>query len=115
MIIDCHGHYTTAHDDLKAWRQEQIDAKGERSKMRAPDGPAITDDQIREGLEAHQLRLQRERGTDLTIFSPRAGGMGHHIGSERSEEHTSELQSLMSISYAVFCLKKQNRVSTQHR
>src|SRR3546814_5368899 len=28
-------------------------------------------------------------------------------GSERSEEHTSELQSLMSISYAVFCLKKK--------
>src|SRR3546814_8044842 len=29
------------------------------------------------------------------------------IGSERSEEHTSELQSLMRISYAVFCLKKK--------
>src|SRR3546814_6752477 len=30
--------------------------------------------------------------------------------AERSEEHTSELQSLMRISYAVFCLKKKNRV-----
>src|SRR3546814_5115113 len=30
-------------------------------------------------------------------------------GKERSEEHTSELQSLMRISYAVFCLKKKNR------
>src|SRR3546814_5557835 len=30
------------------------------------------------------------------------------LGSERSEEHTSELQSLMRISYAVFCLKKKN-------
>src|SRR3546814_4179608 len=29
----------------------------------------------------------------------------------RSEEHTSELQSLMRISYAVFCLKKQNKIS----
>src|SRR3546814_10000044 len=29
-------------------------------------------------------------------------------GSSRSEEHTSELQSLMRISYAVFCLKKKN-------
>src|SRR3546814_8171678 len=29
-------------------------------------------------------------------------------GAERSEEHTSELQSLMRISYAVFCLKKKN-------
>src|SRR3546814_7541690 len=41
---------------------------------------------------------------------------GHHIGfgtglfsRQRSEEHTSELQSLMRISYAVFCLKKKNR------
>src|SRR3546814_10190371 len=34
------------------------------------------------------------------------------IASSRSEEHTSELQSLMRISYAVFCLKKKN---TQHK
>src|SRR3546814_9225000 len=33
-------------------------------------------------------------------------------GSSRSEEHTSELQSLMRISYAVFCLKKKN--TTHH-
>src|SRR3546814_10418036 len=32
-----------------------------------------------------------------------------HRPDDRSEEHTSELQSLMSISYAVFCLKKQKR------
>src|SRR3546814_2565963 len=32
----------------------------------------------------------------------------------RSEEHTSELQSLMRISYAVFCLKKKKHVKTQH-
>src|SRR3546814_6806660 len=31
----------------------------------------------------------------------------HNVGIARSEEHTSELQSLMSISYAVFCLKKK--------
>src|SRR3546814_2913394 len=34
-----------------------------------------------------------------------------HLNS-RSEEHTSELQSLMRISYAVFCLKKNNNTST---
>src|SRR3546814_8735357 len=37
----------------------------------------------------------------------RLGGGGH--GSRRSEEHTSELQSLMRISYAVFCLKKKKK------
>src|SRR3546814_1040420 len=31
-----------------------------------------------------------------------------HVATDRSEEHTSELQSLMRISYAVFCLKKKN-------
>src|SRR3546814_3260323 len=33
---------------------------------------------------------------------------------QRSEEHTSELQSLMRISYAVFCLKKKNTKTTKH-
>src|SRR3546814_10052962 len=41
---------------------------------------------------------------------------GRHIGRvrhrSRSEEHTSELQSLMRISYAVFCLKKKNQITT---
>src|SRR3546814_7888892 len=36
-----------------------------------------------------------------------------HRGRARSEEHTSELQSLMRISYAVFCLKKKNQYRTQ--
>src|SRR3546814_10002578 len=36
------------------------------------------------------------------------------ISKERSEEHTSELQSLMRNSYAVFCLKKTKMTKTQH-
>src|SRR3546814_8244255 len=38
---------------------------------------------------------------------------GRRRGGRRSEEHTSELQSLMRISYAVFCLKKKNKTTTQ--
>src|SRR3546814_14716505 len=38
----------------------------------------------------------------------RLGVLRRHLGQARSEEHTSELQSLMRISYAVFCLKKKN-------
>src|SRR3546814_7629330 len=46
-------------------------------------------------------------------FSFRDWGFG--IGdSERSEEHTSELQSLMRISYAVFCLKKKKKNYTNY-
>src|SRR3546814_2844518 len=42
-----------------------------------------------------------------------AGGVGrNHVAVARSEEHTSELQSLMRISYAVFCLKKKKK---QHK
>src|SRR3546814_1720928 len=36
------------------------------------------------------------------------------LGAERSEEHTSELQSLMRISYAVFCLKKKKQIEIRH-
>src|SRR3546814_3150905 len=40
---------------------------------------------------------------------PREVGLVVGMGPDRSEEHTSELQSLMRISYAVFCLKKKNK------
>src|SRR3546814_2858777 len=42
-------------------------------------------------------------------------GFEHFASLTRSEEHTSELQSLMRISYAVFCLKKKNILLTQYR
>src|SRR3546814_2674594 len=41
-------------------------------------------------------------------FDDAVGQAGSAAASVRSEEHTSELQSLMRISYAVFCLKKKN-------
>src|SRR3546814_5690141 len=41
--------------------------------------------------------------------APDVGGRTRHLSSSRSEEHTSELQSLMRISYAVFCLKKKTK------
>jgi 4-oxalmesaconate hydratase len=80
MIIDCHGHYTTAPKDLEAYRQRQISALKDSSPF-SFETLEITDDQIRESLEKAQLKFQRERGTDLTIFSPRAMGMGHHLGN----------------------------------
>src|SRR3546814_9394423 len=44
---------------------------------------------------------------------PRPHGPADPCAGRRSEEHTSELQSLMRISYAVFCLKKKNNVTSQ--
>jgi 4-oxalmesaconate hydratase len=77
MIIDVHGHYTTAPPELRAWRQRQVAAIGSPFNEKL----SITDDQLRQTLEAGQLKLQRERGTDLTLFSPTAGGMEHHVGT----------------------------------
>src|SRR3546814_4306051 len=42
------------------------------------------------------------------LYHSISGGPGDYHAVDRSEEHTSELQSLMRISYAVFCLKKKN-------
>ena len=50
----------------------------------------ISDDAIRESLEGAQLKLQRERGTDLTLFSPRASWMGHHLGTVHTSVHWTE-------------------------
>src|SRR5213592_958819 len=72
MIVDIHGHYTTAPAALVAWRKAQL--AGNTTELR------ISDDQIRESLEGAQLKLQRERGTDVTFFSPRASAMEHHVG-----------------------------------
>src|SRR3546814_3760860 len=59
---------------------------------------------VRHGVGHHE-QLRRHRR--VQEHQPRRGGAGH-----RSEEHTSELQSLMRISYAVFCLKNNNKTST---
>ncbi|XDZ51824.1 amidohydrolase family protein [Neisseriaceae bacterium CLB008] len=80
LIIDCHGHYTTAPEALARWREQQIAGITQPSlKPRASD-LVISDDDIRESIETNQLRLMNERGSDLTIFSPRASFMAHHIG-----------------------------------
>src|SRR3546814_2330692 len=46
---------------------------------------------------------------------PGAARPDDSAGNSRSEEHTSELQSLMRISYAVFCLKKKNKIKHDHK
>ena len=80
MIIDCHGHYTTAPKALEDWRNLQI------ANLNTPElGPKasdlkISDDELRESIEKNQLAKMLERGSDLTIFSPRASFMAHHIG-----------------------------------
>ena len=80
MIIDIHGHYTTAPKALEGWRNRQIAGISNPSEMPAASELHISDDELRESIESNQLRLMRERGLDLTVFSPRASFMAHHIG-----------------------------------
>ena len=81
LIIDCHGHYTTAPAPMQQFRDAQLAAFQDAS-LPTPELGAISDDQIRESIEKNQLRLIRERGADMTIFSPRASAMAHHLGDE---------------------------------
>src|SRR3546814_9246858 len=72
---------------------------------------------------AGQLRLQQQFALGLLLRqagprqADRLGADAEEAADIRSEEHTSELQSLMRISYAVFCLKtkkQQNKEDVQH-
>ena len=78
MIIDCHGHYTVLPKAHDGWREAQKAAF--KAGQPAPAYPPISDDEIRETIEANQLRLIRTRGADMTIFSPRASTMAPHVG-----------------------------------
>jgi 4-oxalmesaconate hydratase len=91
MIIDCHGHYTTAPIKLRDFRKAQV-AAFDKGGME-PDEPTFSDDEVRETLVDAQLKLQRERGTDVTIFSPIAGLMGHHLGDEAMSGRWSRLSN----------------------
>src|SRR3546814_7324103 len=84
---------------LRGLRQgfQMVAAFGDQGRAeRPPDGPDAVDEMLQAG-PGHRLSLRLRPGW-------------------RSEEHTSELQSLMRISYAVFCLKKKNKIklSTSH-
>src|SRR3546814_7879245 len=61
---------------------------------------------LRGRLSPHPLRIRRP------AFPPAVSGRWRNL--LRSEEHTSELQSLMRISYAVFCLKKKKKMANNH-
>src|SRR3546814_6794354 len=78
------------------------------------DGETV---RVAEAIEARkpfgQLKHFKHKGTKdapkLLIVAPMSGHYATLLRGTRSEEHTSELQSLMRISYAVFCLKKKKK------
>src|SRR3546814_4451497 len=80
---------------------------------------AVVDQPLGDVVDTHPRLLGQRSQVDDALMGNQAAapGVEHRVvvaqpsgdvvGSERSEEHTSELQSLMPISYAVFCLKNQ--------
>src|SRR3546814_9209158 len=92
-----------AADTREVARKELIERWDQERMARSVDSQIIlthTNDEVRElnQMARGKMRTAGALGADATIKAA------------RSEEHTSELQSLMRISYAVFCLKKK----TQH-
>src|SRR3546814_1144808 len=99
------------------FRSEQPDVGPEGGERGHADGdprprrqPARSDEPL-DGSGDHERKHQPE---DHHRGAPALLGEGFGAGP-RSEEHTSELQSLMRISYAVFCLKKTKNKTKQHK
>src|SRR3546814_7402119 len=93
--IALHPHHEEG-DDSRHGQTEEHDERRDR----IPDGPG------RDILEVHPLSPFRSR---------LAAAPASQAALRRSEEHTSELQSLMRISYAVFCLKKKKNKQKTHQ
>jgi 4-oxalmesaconate hydratase len=93
MVIDCHGHFTTAPRALGQWRERQIQAFEESGARLSDAELRISDEEIVTAITEGQLKLQRERGTDVTLFSPGAGKMAHHYGDEETSLAWSQVSN----------------------
>jgi 4-oxalmesaconate hydratase len=82
MIIDIHGHYTTEPPALHAFRDKQLAGLADSARKPSSTDLGISDETLVKSVQP-QLKFQTERGGDLTLFSPRAGGMAHHVGTEK--------------------------------
>jgi 4-oxalmesaconate hydratase len=92
LVIDCHGHYTTEPKEFLAFRQAEIAALKDPTQKPSVASLMISDDQLRESVQP-QIKFQRERGTDVALFSPRAAGMGHHIGTAETSAEWSRVSN----------------------
>jgi 4-oxalmesaconate hydratase len=81
MIIDIHGHYTTEPQALHQFRDKQLAGLADSGRKPSSEDLGISDEQLVKSVQP-QLDFQKARGSDVTIFSPRASGMGHHVGNE---------------------------------
>src|SRR3546814_8580779 len=85
-------------------KQHEID----QHAPRAPPRPDQVHERPQQSESAEHQRPRDQPGREVGPLDLIARGIAD-IAQQRSEEHTSELQSLMRISYAVFCLQKKNK------
>jgi 4-oxalmesaconate hydratase len=110
VIIDIHGHYTTTPPAHQQFRDAQLAALADPSASR-PKPASISDDEVRESIEGNQLRILRERGGDLMVFSPKASGMEHHVPdpqtavgwAQTSNDLVARVEQLFPDSFASVC------------
>ncbi len=81
MIIDIHCHYTTEPQAVHLFRDKQLAGLADPARKPGSIDLGISDEALIQSVQP-QIRFQKERGIDLAIFSPRAAGMAHHVGSE---------------------------------
>ena len=95
LVIDCHGHYTSEPAAMLDWRKQQIAALNDPAHSPSPASLKVSDDELRASVATRQIRVQAERGISLALLSPRAGGMGHHIGNARTSQDWSTVSNDM--------------------
>src|SRR3546814_3739581 len=114
-VADCNGDAEHPHRNHRR-EVERGDARADSNRLTH----GIHVDAGARALRIFALQRMRDAAgefNDVEAALNVAAGVSNHLAMFRSEEHTSELQSLMRISYAVFCLKKTNnsiKQSTQN-
>ena len=94
MIIDIHGHYTTEPLVMHQFRDKQLAGLADAARRPTSSDLGVSDEEIIKSVQP-QLQFQKDRGTDITIFSPRASGMGHHVGTEAVGKEWTKLSNDM--------------------
>jgi 4-oxalmesaconate hydratase len=95
MIIDIHCHYTTEPKALHLFRDKQLAGLADFARAPATTDLAslgISDEEVIASVQP-QLKLQKDRGSDLTVFSPRAAGMAHHVGTEETSQQWTRMSN----------------------
>src|SRR3546814_4518584 len=100
---DLSNYSLSCHTTALGWIKTEELYMTEQFSVR-PIGGGMSELLYDEGLRRHMLQVYNYMGLGLAVTGLVA----------RSEEHTSELQSLMRISYAVFCLKKKTTTNIKY-